>query len=91
MIDQAGILMHARDDDVVNVANGMCYADALRQAGVPYELVLPDHGGHGFGLGASDEKLAQWPGRCIDWLHKQGLIAVPDHCRLRKEPKATTR
>jgi glycosyltransferase involved in cell wall biosynthesis/acetyl esterase/lipase len=67
-------LVHARNDDVVNVANSIRYADVLRQAGVPHELVLYDHGGHGFGLGASDRILAQWPGRCIEWLRAQGLI-----------------
>ena len=82
-------LVHARNDDVVNVVNSVRYAEALRQAGVACELALYDQGGHGFGLGATDGILAQWPGRVIDWLQTQGLIGVPDHCRPRKEPTAT--
>jgi acetyl esterase/lipase len=82
-------LVHARDDDVVNVANSVRYADALRRAGVPHELLLYEHGGHGFGLGANDRKLAEWPIRCMNWLQARGLIRMPDRYQLRKESKAT--
>jgi acetyl esterase/lipase len=47
---------------------------ALEQAGVPVELALYEHGGHGFGLVADPIPAAQWPARCETWLRERGLL-----------------
>jgi acetyl esterase/lipase len=67
-------LVHARDDKVVPVANSIHYAQALRVAGVDHELVLFEHGGHGFGLGAKGSEPAVWPQRLMAWLRERDLI-----------------
>ena len=62
------LLVHARDDDVAPVGNSTCYAEALRRAGVPHELLLYERGGHGFGVDGD------WPMRCAEWLKAQGFL-----------------
>ena len=46
-------LVAATDDDVVNPANTLLMANRLRELGVPYELHMFRHGGHGFGVGTN--------------------------------------
>ncbi len=67
------LLVHARDDDVVNFENAVRYAEALRRAGVPHEFLAYDHGGHGFGLGAERGAVAEWPSRLHEWLRVNGM------------------
>jgi glycosyltransferase involved in cell wall biosynthesis/dienelactone hydrolase len=64
------LLVHARDDVVAPVGNSTCYAEALRRAGVPHELLLYERGGHGFGVSG------EWPARCITWLKAVGLLST---------------
>lgn len=62
-------LVHAQDDAVVPVDNSLRYYDALRHAGVPAELHLFAHGGHGFGVrGTSGLTTAAWPRLALDWI-----------------------
>ena len=70
------LLVHARDDAVVNVANSERYAHALQRAGVPHESLLYARGGHGFGLGAPGGETAEWPTRCMAWLATLGVLDV---------------
>jgi acetyl esterase/lipase len=63
-------LVHARDDGTVPFANSEMYAAACRQAGVPVELHLYDHGGHGFGLGVNGGEVAGWPARLEKFLDR---------------------
>jgi len=67
-------LVHARDDKDVPVANSIRYAQVLQAAGVAHELVLFEHGGHGFGLGAKGSEPAVWPQRLLAWLRARDLI-----------------
>jgi len=63
------------DDEIVPVENSLQFADALRHAGVPFELHVYQHGKHGLGLGARDEEPAKWhpwTGECVRWLKEQG-------------------
>ena len=79
-------LVHARDDDVVDVANSIRFADALETAGVPHEMLLLERGGHGFGVGSRDAATAEWPSQCLAWLRKQQMDTLDPHearCRLR--------
>jgi acetyl esterase/lipase len=62
-------LVHAQDDGVVPVQNSLAYYDALRRAGVPAELHLFAHGGHGFGTrGVDGLTTAAWPRLALDWI-----------------------
>jgi len=65
-------IVHTADDHVVPVENSLMYAEALRKAGVAFELHIFQHGPHGFGLGGNDPVLATWPHLCALWLKAQG-------------------
>jgi acetyl esterase/lipase len=67
-------LVHAADDRAVPLENSLRMMRALEQAGVPVELALYEHGGHGFGLVADPIPAAQWPARCETWLRERGLL-----------------
>ena len=66
-------LVHAVTDPAVPVENSLMFADALRKAGVPFELHLYERGPHGFGLAPNDPILATWTSRCADWLAVHGF------------------
>lgn len=55
-------IVHSSTDKVVPVSNSDAYADAFKQAGVPYEYVRLDHGAHGYGL------IDDWTHACLTWL-----------------------
>jgi len=67
-------MVHAADDMTVPVANSFRYAESLTRHGVPVELLVFPHGGHGFGLHNSTTQ-DRWIDRCHDWLVSQGLLA----------------
>ncbi len=52
-------IFHGCDDTVVPIENALQYATALSGQKVPFELHVPKHGPHGFGLGE--------PGSAQDW------------------------
>jgi acetyl esterase/lipase len=62
------------------VENSLQFADALRKAGVPFDLHVYQKGGHGLGLGmreyksADAAKLLPWTADCLYWLRQQGWI-----------------
>jgi acetyl esterase/lipase len=66
-------LAHAVTDPGVPVENSLMFADALRKAGVPFELHLYEQGPHGFGLAPNNPILASWTERCADWLRVHGF------------------
>jgi acetyl esterase/lipase len=66
-------LVHSANDSEVPVENSLRFADALRKAGIPFELHIYERGRHGFGLGGNDPILSTWPRRCADWLRLQGF------------------
>ncbi len=67
------LLVHARDDDVALFGNSIAYLGALRAAKVPSKLVIYEHGGHGFGLGAQGNEVAGWPDLCVEWIRQTVL------------------
>jgi len=67
-------LLHASEDKTVPPENSALFYLALRKAGVPAEMHIYEHGGHGFGLATTDEALSTWPGRLADWLRGRGLL-----------------
>lgn len=67
-------LIHASDDKAVPIKNSEVFYEALKKAGIPTELTVYDHGGHGFGTAPTDPELSQWPALCIEWLRKQRFL-----------------
>ncbi len=68
-------LVHTMTDSAVPVENTLLFVNALRKAGIPFELHLYERGPHGFGLGTKDPMLSTWPARCADWLRLHGFVA----------------
>lgn len=68
------ILIHASDDKGVPVENSIVYYQALIEHGVPAEMHIYPHGGHGFSLAVGKGQLSGWPERCWEWLRElEGL------------------
>jgi acetyl esterase/lipase len=64
-------LFATSDDPVVPVENSLEFAAALRRAGVPFELHVYEHGGHGVALGTKSNDAAlmhPWTRECQRWL-----------------------
>jgi len=64
------------EDKTVSVENSMLFAEALRKAGVPFDLHIYQHGRHGLGL---DDKPPfahphPWAADCLFWLKAQGFV-----------------
>jgi acetyl esterase/lipase len=68
-------LLQAEDDDVDNVNNSLVYYVALKNAGVPVEMHLYAHGGHAFGLRATQFPITGWPQLVEKWLESIGMIS----------------
>lgn len=66
-------IFHTADDDVVPIENSLQYATALRGHRIPFELHVPTHGPHGFGLGKPGSEL-EWRALCERWLQQRGLL-----------------
>jgi acetyl esterase/lipase len=65
------------EDKAVVVENALVYADALRKAGVPFDLHLYQKGAHGIGLGTREmalDKMHPWTRDCANWLKEQGFV-----------------
>ncbi len=64
------------EDSAVPIENSLQFAEALRKAGVPFDLHIYQKGQHGLGLGTHDwnpEKRHPWTRDCIFWLQAQGF------------------
>jgi acetyl esterase/lipase len=68
-------LLQAEDDPVDNVNNSLVYYIALKNAGVPAELHLYAHGGHGFGLRRTKFPITGWPELAGKWLGTIGMTS----------------
>lgn len=65
-------LFHAKDDNVVPVANTIHFVEALRARNVPAEVYYYDAGGHGFGMHNKTSNV-EWFPLALAWLHHQGF------------------
>lgn len=74
-------LVHTLTDTAVPVENTLMFVNALRKAGVSFELHLYERGSHGFGLGTArgnrpaDPILSTWPAHAADWLRLHNFAA----------------
>ena len=64
------LILHATDDQLVDVSNSLLYYEALRHAGVPVEMHLFEKGQHGFFLMPRD----RWQSTIIEWLTWNGWL-----------------
>lgn len=62
------------DDRTVPISASVDFYNALIAAGVPAEMHIFRHGGHGSGMGEGSAALDQWPGLLAQWLRDQGLL-----------------
>jgi acetyl esterase/lipase len=70
-------IFHTVDDKVVPVENAIMFADALRAAGVPFDLHIYESGPHGLGLGNREynkSKMHPWTTDCSYWLKRHGFV-----------------
>ena len=58
------------EDTTVPVENSLLFAEALRKAGVPFDLHIYQHGKHGMGLAGGHP----WTVDCLFWLRSQGFV-----------------
>ncbi len=69
-------IWHTFEDTAVPVENSLQFAEALRRAGVPFDLHIYQKGGHGLGLGTGNwdpSKRHPWTADCVYWLKVQGF------------------
>lgn len=59
--------VHAKDDRGVPMQNSQLFAAALKEKGVPAEVLIVETGGHGFGLG-HDAESGRWKDAFLAWL-----------------------
>lgn len=62
------------DDKTVPVSASVDFYSALIKAGIPAEMHLFRHGGHGSGLGDGDSALEMWPMLLENWLRGQSFL-----------------
>ena len=67
-------IAQAEDDPVDEIQNSLVYYVALKNAGVPVEMHLYAHGGHGFGLRPSKFPITKWPDLVETWLRTIGML-----------------
>jgi acetyl esterase/lipase len=62
-------LVHAKDDDAVNVQNSLQFAAALTKNKVKNEVYLYEKGGHGFGMNNPTSEV-KWMDKVEQWMKK---------------------
>jgi acetyl esterase/lipase len=67
-------LVQSMDDNVVPVRNSIDYALALKEHNIQCELHLYEKGGHGYGLGRTNDTESSWPEACKMWLKMRGFL-----------------
>ena len=69
-------IWHTLEDTGVLMENSTQFAEALRKAGVPFDLHIYQKGAHGIGLGSNNYDPAKWhpwTHDCVFWLKAQGF------------------
>ncbi len=65
------LILHAADDQLVDIDNSVVFFEALRHAGVPVEARFFEKGQHGFFLLPRDV----WQGTIMDWITSNGWLS----------------
>jgi dipeptidyl aminopeptidase/acylaminoacyl peptidase len=69
-------LVHTMDDRTVPVENSLLFYEALKNAGVPAEMHVFEHGPHGFGLATANPVLSTWATLCESWMRQHGWLTA---------------
>ena len=64
-------IWHTYEDKTVPVENSLMFADAMRKAGVPFDLHIYQHGGHGMALAGGNHP---WLHDLLFWLKSYGFV-----------------
>lgn len=67
-------LFHTTEDQAVPVENSLVFYGALVKHRVPAELHVFQQGQHGVGLARQIPGARRWPGLCLDWLQRLGML-----------------
>jgi acetyl esterase/lipase len=67
-------LVHSTDDRTVPVQNSLLFYEALKRNGVPVEMHVFEHGGHGYGMAPKDPALTIWTALCENWMRRHGWL-----------------
>jgi acetyl esterase/lipase len=67
-------LAASMDDNTVPVQNSINYALALKKYNIPCELHIYEKGGHGYGMGRTNDTESSWPEACKKWLKARGFL-----------------
>lgn len=67
---------HTWEDTAVPVENSLLFAEALRKAGVPFDLHIYQKGRHGIGLNDKPPfaNAHPWAADCVFWLKERGFV-----------------
>jgi acetyl esterase/lipase len=69
------LIIHAMNDPTDDVRQGIAYALALNDAGVPVDMRLYAKGGHAFGMRPTADPITkEWPGQVKQWLQNLGVL-----------------
>jgi acetyl esterase/lipase len=69
-------LFSTTDDRTVPIMNSVMFYSALVKAGVPAEIHIFQHGGHGSGLAPANPQLRPWTDMLIKWMRERGYAAA---------------
>ena len=69
-------IVHSTDDRTVPVENAILMYRALRDAAVPVEMHIFEHGGHGYGMAPKDPVLNVWPTLAEAWMRRHGWLGA---------------
>ncbi len=67
-------LVHSSDDRTVPVENSIRYYLGLKEHGVPAEMHIYTQGGHGYGMGRTENTESAWPRALKHWLKMNGWL-----------------
>ncbi|HTZ20952.1 MAG TPA: alpha/beta hydrolase [Opitutaceae bacterium] len=62
------------EDKTVPVENSLMFADALRRAGVPFDLHIYEKGPHGLGMGRPGHPAPPWTDPLLFWLRSHQFV-----------------
>ena len=84
------LLIHTQEDKSVPVENSIVFYQALTRAGVPAEMYLFEHGGHGMGMRDGLGTSSHWPRRAEEWLRERGLLTPAARSQTAEKAAAKT-
>lgn len=67
-------IVHAMDDDVIEVQHSQAFADSLKSKNIDYRLILYPKGGHGFGMRPQQTESDYWYVSFENWLEDKKIL-----------------